>query len=125
MNKIFFVLNSTTNQAVFCSNTRLVPLTTRRYDSRYSKVKPKLRPKSNLPQEDTLTLNKKIRVVIALGIFTAWFAYIGVDLIKTGYKYITDYRTSEIKQVETIEDIVEFKLPFGKKSKKEEIDYDK
>ena len=119
MNKVMYAVNNRTKEGA-----RLVPLVARRYDSRFSKVTPKLRPKSRFPEEGKQTFPIKIRTIIGLGIFTAWFVYIGIDLLKIGYSYVTDYQTNQIKQEYLTEEIVEFRLPFGKKSKQKEIDSD-
>ena len=126
MNKILLSLNNSANEGVFSNtNTRLVQLVIRRFDSRFSKIKPKLRPKSKSTEEvKEKAWTYKTRIIIGLGIFAAWFTYIGSDLIKTGYKYFQDYQSNQIMPDHPSVEIVEFKLPFSRGSKKKEIDSD-
>ena len=126
MNKILLSLSNSVNEGVFSNtNTRRVQLVTRRFDSRSSKIKPKLRPKSNSTEEvKEKAWTHKIRIVIGLAIFATWFTYIGGDLIKTGYKYFQEYQSNQIMPDKPSFEIVEFKLPFSRGSKKKEIDSD-
>ena len=88
--------NSVNEVVLFNANTRLVQLVTRRFDSRFSKIKPKLRPSLSLLKKLRKAWTHKTRIVIGLAIFAAWFTYIGSDLIKTGYKYFQKYQSNQI-----------------------------
>ncbi|KAI6650532.1 hypothetical protein LOD99_7583 [Oopsacas minuta] len=107
------------NLNIFLSITRLHIF--KRHNSKLSRVKPKLRPKSqNVKEGDTR--NEKIRVAIALGIFTCWFTYISIELIKTTYKSIIRYSKGEIRE-ERLSETVRITLPFSSRKKVEKKDW--
>ena len=91
--------------------------------SKLPRVKPKLRPKSEF-KEETLTTNGRIRLALAIGIFTCWFSYISIDLIKQFYGYVKGYREGVVKE-ESLSETIVIKLPFsfGKKDKQTENDW--
>ena len=91
--------------------------------SKLSRVKPKLRPKSEF-REETLNTKGKIRVAVAIGIFTCWFSYISVDLIKKFYGYVKGYREGTVRE-ESLSETVVIKLPFsfGKEDKQTNNDW--
>ena len=119
MNEVLLSLNNSANEGEFSNtNTRLVQLVTRRFNSRFSKVKPKLRTKSNSTEEvKEKAWTHKTRIVIGLAIFAAWFTYIGTDLIKTGYKYFQEYQSNQIMPDQPSVEIVDFELPSSRGSK--------
>lgn len=71
-----------------------------------------------------MNLNGKIRVALAIGIFTCWFSYISMDLIKQFYGHVKNYMEGAVKEDDLSETVV-VKLPFsfGKKDKQTENDW--